>query len=96
MILLALICLVLAALLAFRERGAARDRERAAEERAELRREQAEERLRHAEERKNLYQRIQAPDVAVAEAVREARGPYQRRQPKGHDHDIHAPEVNGG
>lgn len=49
-----------------------------------------------AEERRELYQRIQAPEVAVAEAVREARGPYEKRKPRGHDHDIHAPEVDGG
>lgn len=92
---LALICLALAALLAFRERGAARDRERAAEERIALLAAHEEERAYHAQERKELYQRIQAPEVAVAEAVREARGPYQRRQPRGHDHDIHAPKDEG-
>lgn len=96
MIFLALICLALVALLAFRERGAARDRERAADERIALLTAHEEERVHHAQERKELYQRIQAPEVAVAEAIREARGPYQRRQPKGHDHDIHAPEVDGG
>ena len=49
-----------------------------------------------AAERKELYQRIQAPGVAVADAHRERRGPYEKRKPAGHDHDIHAPEVDGG
>lgn len=84
---LATLCLALIGLLAYREWAAARDREVAREERVVMMAEQAEERLRHATERKELYQRIQAPEVAVAEAVREARGPYKRRKPIGPDDD---------
>jgi Skp family chaperone for outer membrane proteins len=101
---LAILCLALVGLLAGQMRVAAHDRaearvlreeaDRAHRETLERVLEEVHEEAR--EERKELYQRIQAPEVAVAEAVREARGPYQRRQPKGHDHDIHAPEVNGG
>lgn len=67
---LALVCLALIALLAFREWGAARERREAAAERAEL------------------MQRIQAPDVAIAEHVRESRGPDRpRRRPIAADDD---------
>lgn len=60
MIYLALVCVALVALLAYRERGAARERREAAAERAEL------------------YQRIQAPELAVAEHARSSR-PDRRR-----------------
>jgi tRNA C32,U32 (ribose-2'-O)-methylase TrmJ len=90
---LAIICFALVGLLFYRELAFGRDLGVTREERAALLAEQAQERLRHAEERRELYQRIQAPDIAVAEAVREARGPREPRKPRGHDHDIHAPEV---
>ena len=95
---LALICVALVGLLAYRERAAAR---RAEARSAQLGREieierdytrkmldgAEDERRRAEQERKELYQRIQAPDVAVAEAHRERRGPYVRRQPVGADDD---------
>lgn len=40
-----------------------------------------------AEERRELYQRIQNPELAVAEAHRERRGPYVPRKPVGADDD---------
>lgn len=92
---LAILCLALVGLLVLRERAAARHDEVATRLVVQVQDHAAEERKRHAEERRELYQRIQAPDVAVAEAVREARGPYEKRKPRGHDHDIHA-EVDGG
>lgn len=72
MLALAVVCLALVALLAYREWGARRDRQQAASERRELE-------AAHAEERRELYQRIQAPDLAVDEHVRESRGPNRRR-----------------
>jgi hypothetical protein len=42
---------------------------------------------RAAEERKELYQRIQAPSIAVAEAHRERVGEYTPRRPIGADDD---------
>lgn len=84
---LALVCIALVALLAYRERGYQRDRaswqvlfDRLSEKR-EAEREAA------AEERRELYQRIQAPETAVVEHVRKQRGPYQRRKPIGADDD---------
>lgn len=62
MIYLALVCVALVALLAYRERGAARERREAATERADL------------------YQRIQAPELAIAEHVRASRP--ERRRPR--------------
>lgn len=101
------LCLALVALLAYREQAA--DRERAVilaeadRQRAELLLQTVTDRERledkHAEERRELYQRIQAPEIAVAEAHRERRGPYEKRKPAGHDHDIAAArnqEVEGG
>ena len=96
---LATVSLALLGLLAYREWVGARDREAAREERAAMATEQAEERLRHAAERKELYQRIQAPEIAVAEAHRERRGPYVRRKPIGADDDaafMARKEVDGG
>jgi hypothetical protein len=78
-----LLCLVLVALLAYREWGAARDRHEAAAERLAM----AEERREAATERRELYQRIQAPEIAVAEAHREARGPHRPRKPIAADDD---------
>lgn len=49
--------------------------------------EMASQRAEAAAERKELYQRIQAPEVAVAEAHRERRGPYVPRKPVGADDD---------
>lgn len=96
MLALSLACLALVALLAYREWGTRRDRcETAAElarsraETAAARAETAEERERAAKERRELYQRIQAPEVAVADAALEARRerPYVRREPIGADND---------
>jgi hypothetical protein len=67
-----------------------------AAELAASRAETAAERDRAAIERKELYQRIQAPELAVAEAHRERRGPYKRRQPIGADNDQQFAERNGG
>lgn len=80
---LALVCLALVALLAYRERVAARERAQNAAERARAVAERAE----AAKERRELYQRIQAPEAAVVEHVRRERGPYQRRKPIGADDD---------
>lgn len=93
----------LLALLLYSEWSSRRDRRTAATELARSRAETAaaraqleEERVRAAgerevaaRERKELYQRIQAPDVAVADAALEQRRerPYVRRQPIGADDD---------
>ena len=95
MILALLICLALVALLAYREWGSARDREADRLFREALERKSIEERRAAAEERRELYQRIQAPEVAVAEAHRERRGPYKRRQPVGADDDAAFAGRNG-
>lgn len=104
---LTLTCLALVGLLAYRERVGARERSSAQERLAEaeagsvrailhLSDRYNEERVQHAQERRELYQRIQAPEVAVAEAVREARGPYVRRKPIGADDDEAFHVRNGG
>lgn len=80
MVALSVICLALVALLAYREWGARRDREA-------FERRMAEQRAEALEERRELYQRIQAPEIAVADAHRERRGPYVRRQPIAADDD---------
>lgn len=80
---LSIVCLALIALLAYREWGASRDRREAVAERAQA----VEERREAAKERRELYQRIQAPEIAVAEAHRERRGPYVPRKPIGADDD---------
>jgi FtsZ-interacting cell division protein ZipA len=56
---------------------------------ARSRAETAAERVAAAEERRELYQRIQAPEIAVHDAQLEARRerPYKRRQPIGADDD---------
>lgn len=54
---------------------------------ARSRAETAAERDRAAAERKELYQRIQAPEIAVAEAHRERVGDYKPRKPIGADDD---------
>lgn len=81
--------LALVALLAYRERGAQREREADRLFREALERKMIEERQEAAEERRNLYQRIQAPEVAVHEAQLEARRarPYTPRKPIGADDD---------
>lgn len=96
------------ALLAAAERTIRRERVEAAEMVDRVRAELLGERDRAAEERRELYQRIQAPEVAVAEAHRERRGPYVRREPVGADDDaafaarsaerqaLRDAEVNGG
>lgn len=90
---LALTCLALVALLAYREWGARRDRAGAAAELAAVR-DQA------AEERRELYQRIQAPELAVQEAVRASRPDRPRPRPIAADDDARfaarAKERNGG
>jgi hypothetical protein len=82
-----LTCLALIALLAYREWGSARDRRADRLFREALERELIEQRQVAAQERRELYQRIQAPEVAVAEAHRERRGPYVKRKPIGADDD---------
>lgn len=84
---LLLLSLALVALLAYRERVAARERAQAATDRIQLAALADEERRQAAEERRELYQRIQAPEIAVSEAVRRERGPYVRRKPIGADDD---------
>lgn len=91
MLYLAAICLALIALLAFREWGGRVDRREAASERAQA----AAERAEAAKERRELYQRIQAPEIAVAEAHRESRGPYVPRKPMGADDDARFAERDG-
>lgn len=76
MLYLSLTCLALVALLAYREWGAAHDRREIAAERAET-----------AKERRELYQRIQAPEAAVLEHVRKERGEHRSRRPIGADDD---------
>lgn len=65
------------------------DLARSRAETAAVRAEAAEERVAAAGERRELYQRIQAPEIAVHEAQLEARRdrPYKRRQPIGADDD---------
>lgn len=91
MLYLALICLALVALLACREWGARVDRRELAAERAQA----VAERQEAAKERRELYQRIQAPEIAVAEAHRECRGPYTPRKPVGADDDARFAERDG-
>lgn len=80
MMVLAAACLILIALLVYRDM--------LWEQRIrKLELERAQERRAAAEERKELYQRIQAPEIAVADAHRERRGPYVRRQPIAADDD---------
>lgn len=88
-VVLAIACLALVALLAYRERVAARDRDADRLFREALERRSIEERRDHAVEREKLYQRIQAPEIAVHEAQLEARRerPYVRREPIGADND---------
>jgi Tfp pilus assembly protein PilE len=85
--LLILLCLALVGLLVYRERVARGDREAAQALRHAIERDRAEERQEAAQERRELYQRIQAPETAVIEHVRRERGPYQRRKPVGADDD---------
>jgi FtsZ-interacting cell division protein ZipA len=96
MIEILLATLGLLALLLYGEWRSRRDRHEAAAElarsRAETvaaRAELTEERERAAEERRELYQRIQAPEVAVADAALEKRRetPYVPRKPIGADDD---------
>ncbi len=96
MIEILLATLGLLALLLYGEWRSRRDRHEAATElarsRAETaaaRSELAEERERAARERRELYQRIQAPEIAVADAALEARRerPYVPRKPIGADDD---------
>lgn len=81
------LCFALVALLAYRERGARRDLEAARDLRHAIERERIEERQEARRERQELYQRIQAPEIAVSEHVRAERGPYVRREPIGADND---------
>lgn len=92
---LAILCLALVGLLAGQMRVAAHDRAEARvlrEEADRAHREMLERVLGEVheearEERKELYQRIQAPEIAVAEAHRERRGEYVPRKPIGADDD---------
>jgi FtsZ-interacting cell division protein ZipA len=96
MIAILLATLGLLALLLYGEWRSRGDRREAATELARSRAETAaaraelvEERERAAKERKELYQRIQAPEIAVADAALEVRRehPYVRREPIGADND---------
>lgn len=84
-----LTALALTALLAYREWGFARERREVSDRLARSAAETAAERDRAATERRELYQRIQAPEIAVHEVALEARRerPYVRRQPIGADND---------
>lgn len=86
---LCLACLAFAALFAYSVVGASRDRRVAAATLARSRAELAAERDRAARERRELYQRIQAPEIAIHDAALEARRerPYVRREPIGADND---------
>lgn len=93
---LAIVCVALVGLLAYREKVAAGDRATAAQDRLEsielvdrVRADLLAERDRAAEERRELYQRIQAPEIAVHDAQLERRRgrPYVRREPVGADND---------
>lgn len=81
----------LVALLAYREWGARRDRREAADERLQA----AQERAEAAVERRELYQRIQAPEIAVAEAVRASRPDRPPRRPIAADDDQRFAERDG-
>lgn len=105
LVLLTLLCLALAALLVYRERvagGVIRAENSQLGREIEIERQYArdaldqiaKERERAAEERRELYQRIQAPETAVVEHVRRERGPYQRRKPIGADDDAAFAERN--
>jgi hypothetical protein len=89
MLYLSLSCLALVCLLAYREWVGVRERREAAATLARSRAETAAERDRAATERRELYQRIQAPEIAVHDAQLEARRqrPYVRREPIGADND---------
>lgn len=96
-----LLCVALVALLAYREWGDERERAeerekaagllaRARAETAAVRAETAEERAAWVKERRELNQRIQAPERAVQAAAEQAareRPPYVRRRPIGADDD---------
>ena len=86
---LSLVCLALIALLAYREWGSARDRKADRLYREALARELIEQRQVAAQERRELYTRIQAPEVAIRDAQLEARRekPYTPRKPIGADDD---------
>jgi hypothetical protein len=84
---LSLACLALVALLAYREQGHRRDRASWHAIFDHLAEKREAERQEAAGERRELYQRIQAPEIAVAEAHRERRGPYTPRKPIGADDD---------
>lgn len=95
-IVLAIVCLALVGLLALAERTIRRERVEAAEAIDRVRAELLTERDRAAKERQELYQRIQAPELAVSEAHRERRGPYVPRKPVGADDDAAFLARNGG
>lgn len=89
MLYLAAISLALVALLAYREWGATRDRAADRLFREALERSLIEARGEALRERQELYQRIQAPEIAVHDAQLEKRRerPYVRREPIGADND---------
>lgn len=98
MLYLAIICAALVCLLAYREWAGARELRRAdlrseiplrhLQARIEAERDQAgAERAQAAEERRELYQRIQSPEIAVQEAVRKDRGDRRSARPIAADDD---------
>lgn len=91
---LAAAVVALVALLAYREWGARRERLEARADRLESaatlarsRAETAAERDRAAQERRELYQRIQAPEIAVAEQLRADRSGRRKARPIAADDD---------
>lgn len=94
---LAILCLALVGLLVYERRVGARSDEVATRLLVQLQQSAEQERLRHAEERRELYQRIQAPETAVLEHVRKDRGdrPYIRRRPIAADDDKRFLERDG-
>lgn len=102
LVLALLLCIALVALLAYRERGSRRDRAVAAAalartraEIAAVRAEAAEERAEWVRERRELNQRIQAPQIAVAETLREDRKDRRRARPIAADDDRAFAERDG-
>lgn len=94
LVLFALLCFALVALLAYRERGFERERGEASATLARSRAETAavraqvdEERAEWVRERRELNQRIQAPEIAVQEAMLEDRKDRRRPQPIAADDD---------
>lgn len=77
---LVVVCVALVALLAFREWSGVR-------ERREYRQQAADREAAMEAERRELYQRIQAPETAVLEHVREGRPERRKARPIAADDD---------